>query len=40
MVLQMWETNYDDDELPPLVQYEIDSSDDESGDEDDLPWEE
>ena len=35
-----WETNYNDDEPPPLVQYETDSSDDESDDENNLQWEE
>ena len=35
-----WETNDEDDEPPPLVQYENDSSDDESNDGDNLPWEE
>ena len=35
-----WEMNYDDDELPPLVQYETDSSDNESDNEDNLQWEE
>ena len=35
-----WETNYDDEEPPPLVQYETDSSDNESDNEDDLQWEE
>ena len=35
-----WEMNYNDDELPPLVQYETDSSNDESNDENDLQWEE
>ena len=35
-----WEMNYDDDEPPPLVQYETDSSDDQIDDENDLQWEE
>ena len=35
-----WEMDYDDDDLPPLVQYETDSSDDQIDDENDLQWEE
>ena len=35
-----WEMNYDDDEPPPLVQYETDSSNDERDDENNLQWEE
>ena len=35
-----WEMNYDNDEPPPLVQYETDSSNDGSDDENDLQWEE
>ena len=35
-----WEMNYDDEEPPPLVQYETDSSDDERDDENDPQWEE
>ena len=35
-----WETKYNDDAPPLLVQYKKYSSDDESNDEDDLPWEE
>ena len=31
-----WETNYENEEPPPLVQYENDRSDDESNDKDDL----
>ena len=33
-----WETNYEDDEPPPLIKYENDSSNDESNDEDDFQW--
>ena len=36
----IWETNYKDDEPPPRVQYENDSIDNESNDEDNLPWQE
>ena len=34
------ETKYENDKLPPLVQNENDSRDDESDDEDNLQWEE
>ena len=33
-----WESNYEDDEPPPLIKYENDSSNDESNDEDDFQW--